>query len=505
MAFRLAGWLILLICSTAVLTAQATPPALGDPLRFKRVARVTAVAVDPQGNQFIAGTTSDPAFYTTSGALNRSCGSDGRCGATFNQRPRGLPVASPHGFLIKLAPDGNLIATFLGGDGELLPLFIEPVSDGIYVAGEFREAVLTAPLQFPLKRAVVTGCGQSDAFVMKLNPSASDAIFSTCIQGPFRQAPIVVRGFGVDGIGAAVIGGNVDNRNFPLVNALQPVYTGSPGFITKLSSMGELQFSTIFGGSRNDSIWSLAVENNGDIHLTGNAQSPDFPITRPIQSSLSGPTDAFVAKLHRDGQMLLYSTYLGGAVQDVSWDIAVDRNGDAWVVGDTHSVDFPTTADALRTASACGRDAACALRNPAGFLAEFDSDGRLRYSTLITPDRVEPGQPGGVRIEAILIGPRNEKQLIGVAAGDMPLVRPLTSRPCTGLVACGLLMTIGPRNDIQFSSRFAVGDRLTDFPGSAAALGPNGELFIVTPTPDFRGSQIYTIGVNHLSAATLRF
>ena len=96
-------------------------------------------------------------------------------------------------------------------------------------------------------------------------------------------------------------------------------------------------------------IWSLAVDRQGDIYVGGTAQSADLPVSRPFQASLNGVTDAFLAKIDTDGRILLFSTYLGGSCdrRDLGTSPWIN-NGDVWVVGDTHSIDFPTTADALR-------------------------------------------------------------------------------------------------------------------------------------------------------------
>jgi hypothetical protein len=58
-----------------------------------------------------------------------------------------------------------------------------------------------------------------------------------------------------------------------------------------------------------------------------------------------GQYDAFVAKINPSqvgGASLVYSTYLGGSGQDLSYGIAVDGSGAAYVTGYTSSYDFPT-------------------------------------------------------------------------------------------------------------------------------------------------------------------
>ena len=56
-----------------------------------------------------------------------------------------------------------------------------------------------------------------------------------------------------------------------------------------------------------------------------------------------------MTKLNLTGSALVYSTYLGGATgNDLGLGIAVDGNGNAYVVGHTQSADFPTTAGAYQ-------------------------------------------------------------------------------------------------------------------------------------------------------------
>ena len=61
------------------------------------------------------------------------------------------------------------------------------------------------------------------------------------------------------------------------------------------------------------------------------------------------PADAFVTKLNPTGTALVYSTYLGGTDSDIGYGIAVDTDGNAYVTGETDSIDFPTTPGAYQT------------------------------------------------------------------------------------------------------------------------------------------------------------
>lgn len=109
-----------------------------------------------------------------------------------------------------------------------------------------------------------------------------------------------------------------------------------------------LSYATYLGSSGRDDGSGIAVDTEGHAYVTGSTTSPDFPTMHPVQPTLGGSEDAFIAKFAADGSALVYATYLGGSGDDFSNGIAVDANGHAYVTGFTTSPDFPTTHDALQ-------------------------------------------------------------------------------------------------------------------------------------------------------------
>src|ERR1019366_1036278 len=103
-----------------------------------------------------------------------------------------------------------------------------------------------------------------------------------------------------------------------------------------------LIYSTYLGGSWYDSGSAIAVDSAGNAYVTGVTNSTDFPTMNPLQPANGGGYDAFVAKINPAGSALVYSTYLGGSGDDWGNGIAVDGAGNAYVVGQTASTDFPT-------------------------------------------------------------------------------------------------------------------------------------------------------------------
>ena len=165
-------------------------------------------------------------------------------------------------------------------------------------------------------------------------------------------------GIAVDSNGNAYITGYTSSHDFPRANALQPNFggvgfSGEDAFVTKINASGSaLIYSTFLGGSRYDEGLKIAVDNDGNSYITGDTTSMDFPLKNARQQSFGSsidqiniPRDAFVTKVNSAGNELIYSTYLGGKVDDIGKGIAVDGEGNAYVTGQTTSLDFPVSCE----------------------------------------------------------------------------------------------------------------------------------------------------------------
>ena len=137
-----------------------------------------------------------------------------------------------------------------------------------------------------------------------------------------------------------------------------------------------LSYSTYLGGKGIDHGYSIAVDATGNAYVTGDTNSINFPTKNPLQASNGGYGDVFVSKLNATGTALVYSTYLGGSNTDVGKSIAVDSSGNAYVAGYSVSTNFPTTPGALQTLIAGG--------TWDGFVAKLNDTGSgLVYSTYL--------------------------------------------------------------------------------------------------------------------------
>jgi uncharacterized repeat protein (TIGR01451 family) len=158
------------------------------------------------------------------------------------------------------------------------------------------------------------------------------------------------RRIAVDKNGYVYIVGQTSSTDFPTQVPLQPEIGGGPlgdAFVVKLNRTGSaLVYATYLGGVHNDSGYGIAVDDEGNAYVTGDTLSADFPTVNAAQpvSGGGGPFegDAFIAKLNPTGSTLLYSTYLGGGGDELSYGIALDAQKDAYVTGYTSSTNFPT-------------------------------------------------------------------------------------------------------------------------------------------------------------------
>jgi hypothetical protein len=259
-------------------------------------------------------------------------------------------------------------STYLGGSDDEGIFGIGFDEDGnIYVAGE------TSSLDFPQKGAVQNHLGGNyDAFVSKFDAQGAHLIYSTYLGGTQYDHAIGVQ---VDQHGGVYLAGITLSPDFPVKNAIQATLAGTAnGFVTKLNPSGsELEFSTYLGGHGFDQISALAIDHDNAIYVAGNTNSLDFPLTsNAFQMQCDGGAnigfcigDAFVAKVDSHGRKLIYSTYLGGAGYDTAAGLAVNERGEAYIVGQAGSSDFPTKNPYQSSLS--GSSDACVTRlNAAG-------------------------------------------------------------------------------------------------------------------------------------------
>jgi YVTN family beta-propeller protein len=262
---------------------------------------------------------------------------------------------------LSLDAEGNAVVGWKDGDVRLLKprLYQEVRGEKIKIAGGY--ALKGNELRFIV--------GQYDHRQrLVIDPVL---VYSTYLGGSGID---YAKGIAVDSSGSAYVAGYTSSTNFPLSTAPeQGTFGGGLNnvFVAKLTPAGDaLVYSTYIGGSVDDGANGLAVDSSGNAYVVGYTQSTNFPgaSSSSIQATYGGGSgDGFVLELNATGNALVYSSYLGGAGSDVATAIALDSSGNAYVVGETQSANFPgVTSSSMQAANAGGGDAFVTKINPGG-------------------------------------------------------------------------------------------------------------------------------------------
>jgi len=307
--------------------------------------------------------------------------SDGAVFVTGAARfPKILHGGKDESYVAKLTHGGTrleFLAFFGGSENDVAHSIVVDSHHRVFVAGA------TASQDFPLARPVQASfAGVVDAMVFALAPDGSSVFFSSFFGGKEEER---ARSISVDRRGDIHLAGGTSSPDLPVVRGTQQAYGGgrSDAFVAKIAPQGAaLIYSTYLGGANEDFAAGVAAGEDGSSYVSGWTQSYDFPVRAALQPSIGsgicGPLpchDAFVARVAPSGRDLVYSSYLGGGRNDYGGGIAVDKAGNIYVGGNTHSLDFPTF-DPVQPALAGG--------NNDGFVAKLSPEGSaLLFSTYL--------------------------------------------------------------------------------------------------------------------------
>jgi Beta-propeller repeat len=179
-----------------------------------------------------------------------------------------------------------------------------------------------------------------------------------------------------------------------------------------------VQYSTFLGGGNDDRGRGIAVDSAGSAYVTGSTDSTDFPTQNPLDTFLSGNSDAFITKFTPDGSALVYSTYIGGSLFDEGRAIAVTSDGKACITGRTGEVEsnqqnnFPVTNNAFLPAGNSNR------RDTDAFVTVLNASGSaLFYSTFYGGSSINEGF-GSDEANGIALDAGSNVYITGITASD---------------------------------------------------------------------------------------
>lgn len=317
----------------------------------------TAIAVDGDGNVYVAGYTDSTDFPTNASA-------------PYPEFQGGEDV-----FIAKFDPTLSdlLFATYVGGSSDERPNDVRLLpGGGLCVAG------ITDSTDFPVAGAAVndTPLGDEDAFVLNISLDGSDLHYSSYLGGSRDDEAMAV---GTMEDGSVLVYGFTLSSDLPTtVGAYQSEIAGSRDvFVYRLpGDLGQVTFCTYIGGSSSDGLDGAFLTDDGTSYLVGYTRSEDYPVTGGAYCSTRvGDSAGFITALDSTGGGLLHSTLLSGDGGVTVESVALDASGLVYVTGGTNASDFPVTADANRTTVSGISDI---------FLTVLDGAlTKLEYSTLV--------------------------------------------------------------------------------------------------------------------------
>jgi gliding motility-associated-like protein len=296
-------------------------------------------------------------------------------------------IATTDAFISKYSPDGTTMiwSTFFGGgdnsQGTEVPhSLICDRDNNIYVYG------VTSATDFPIQGGFQTahaggsplsitsngtnfGTVGTDIFVAKFSANGQNLMGSTYVGGSQNDGVNYLVSSGnygsaaaydslttnygdqfrgeimLDSINNIIVGSCTRSTDFPTQSPFQPLLAGQQdGVVFKLENdFSALQWSSFYGGTKNDAIYSVKVDSSANVVFAGGTSSIDLPNTTGghEENYLGGEVDGFAGKLTPNGQTLVQSTYIGQSLYDQVFFVEIDRLDNIFVVGQSRGGNYP--------------------------------------------------------------------------------------------------------------------------------------------------------------------
>ncbi len=269
----------------------------------------TALALDPAGNVFVAGTTTSSAMTATPGAAIAA-----------------RTDSSTQSFVARFDTSLNpVFVTFTGGS-RIAATSVAATADAVFVSGiTFASNLPVTPHGIQQSPAFAS---TQNGFVEKFSASGTSLLYATYLTG--ASGDTTPQALVADSADNLYIAGETTASGFPTVAALVPESLSNPsGFLTKLTPAGDgILFSTFVPGN---GLTSLTLDSTGSTLLaSGSVNLGQFPVD--MVSSLVAPAAAYqvLLRLPTSGSSVLSATLLAPAAASF---VAAAPNGGAWTAG----------------------------------------------------------------------------------------------------------------------------------------------------------------------------
>ena len=347
-----------------------------------------------------------------------------------------------------LVIDPTLVySTFMGGsESDQITAAKLDSAGRLYVAG----STTTNDLLATTNTYQAANAGGTDVFVAVIDTTPGKGfpiLYFTYVGGSGTDIPLAMA---LDSSSNIYLTGTTTSTDFPTAgSAIQTAGAGSnivSGFVLELnpglsSGTSSLAYSSYLGGTTgNQSANAIALDSGGNIYVIGSTKATDFPVSSTAyQSTLNGLQDAFLCKITTSSSTLVYSTYLGGELEDDGRGIAVASNGQVYFAVNTNSTQFPLAGVAYASSLAGNYDiiigAMDMTQSGTGSLVyatyfggsdndvarklALDANGNLlltgytlSYDFPVTQDALQPVYGGNGDAFVLVVNPRNPAFLL---------------------------------------------------------------------------------------------
>jgi Beta-propeller repeat len=300
--------------------------------------QANAIALDPQGNAYLAGEMAAEFGPQVRVAKVKADGSTDLYDVTFGRATRGFAKGSK----------ASAIAVDTLGNAYL----VGKTNTGAFDTGGFQDRCVGFANE-------IDDCPSDDAFVVVLNAAGDGLIGGTMLGGLQNDE---ATGVALDRDNNIYVTGTTFSDDFPTKAAWQAQRQGTgsfaDSFLVKLAPLAtELVYGTYYGGDSFDEAHGIAVDGAGRAYLTGLTSSGDLPVLAAFQPTISGQCitgetrrlcfDAYVASFDAAGS-LSWASFIGGTDDDLGKSVTIGPSGDVYLVGRADSLSLPTTQDALQ-------------------------------------------------------------------------------------------------------------------------------------------------------------
>ncbi|MCS7189691.1 MAG: SBBP repeat-containing protein, partial [Bacteroidia bacterium] len=226
-------------------------------------------------------------------------------------------------------------------------------------------------------------------------------------------------------------------------------------------------WSRMLGGSAADQVNDIAISPQGKLVAVGTTLSPSFPTTSGAYDTSPAGTDGFLSLIDTANGNLLYSTFIGGGLTDHVYALAITRNGELCLTGETNSTDFPVSPGSY------GPTKPGPAGSADGFILKLNPDGNsLLYGTYIGGSNIDKSY-------AIAVDATGAIYVTGETwSSNFPVVNPLPTGGSRRGTIDAFVLKLNPANngtnDLLYSTYLG---GTSDDKGYGIAVGVNGKAY----------------------------